>query len=437
MLPQDNYYAHHLAEVNTEKAVVAAEDICNEQGVLLIAKGSALSHAQAELVVKHKLVKPLDLSVDIAGSLDADDLGGYLLELIAERPLFQAVMTPELQAAIQRGCLRYQEFPLLRQKLTVLSQRLQWLFSRSLLNGVAALAIALKMDLSAEEQEAAFLGGIFHCVGYLHLSPELLSSEGGYSAEQWREIQAQPVIASRFLAAVEGLSSTVVEAVADHCECTDGSGYPARKFGDQLGVVSQIIALTDMFNSRFRRYQKHGEHTYTLLMAALQFNDTQHFEAVYRAAILLFQQGPCPAGEPSHVPEVSELLRRQAQTKERFVAMRDLSQQLMRYVKSPYSHSVAAMLMHLSISLNRSGLLQPEYRLWLEELAEQEQPVDGMELLRELVMLDEIDYQMDRLQPLVKHIIDAIPASKVQLQEVALKVYGALLAKDQSEAQLA
>ena len=64
-------YASHLVSLNANHAVTAHEDICNAQGLKLLARGSRMDEATLTKLAVQKLLKPLGESVGIAGELDS------------------------------------------------------------------------------------------------------------------------------------------------------------------------------------------------------------------------------------------------------------------------------------------------------------------------------------------------------------------------------
>ena len=54
-----DHYAEHLAAVNRTNAVLSSDDIYNQNGALIVRKGTRISEDVAERILAHRLVKPL------------------------------------------------------------------------------------------------------------------------------------------------------------------------------------------------------------------------------------------------------------------------------------------------------------------------------------------------------------------------------------------
>jgi hypothetical protein len=108
--------------------------------------------------------------------------------------------------------------------------------------------IAKRMDLPVETQEQAYLCGLVHDIGKIGLPPGLLEKPGALTLEERRQMQEHSAIGERILAHVDEYSeiSTIVRF---HHERIDGQGYPDGLAGDDIPLVSRIIAVADAYNA--------------------------------------------------------------------------------------------------------------------------------------------------------------------------------------------
>lgn len=424
MIEQADHYGYRLAAVNTHNPVIASEDIFNHQGALLLAKGSQFSQARAQLIAQHKLVKPLEHSVDIANSLDAKALFSALAKFSKSMPGLQSTMEDEdFLACLQAHCAYYEKFPLLRQKLTVLCNQLPEIYHNSLYSALAGLMIAEEMSLSAEEKKAVFIGGLMHNSGFLHLNPELTCNEAELERDESLEVQVHPIIAKHFLDQVPTLPKLMGEVVADHHERTDGTGYPKNKFGEDLSIACQIIAFTDTVVRAHKACQHHGDHAHQLMMIIVQFNNSVHFEKVYKAAANIMKVGPRPSTPPLNVPSARALRAQQQRIAETFDACKKLGFVLMKSTKFRITKSIASMLGRLATSIISAGLTQIEYENWLDEVIETKDPAEDLALLKSQVMQDEIEDQLEHFKTIMWKTIKKIPKEDDMLLQSVIQTY--------------
>lgn len=112
---------------------------------------------------------------------------------------------------------------------------------------VAELAklIAVEMGLPDDEVEGIEMAGLLHDVGKMSVPAEILSKPGGLSKEQFALVQCHPTDGYEILKGID-FPWPVAEAVLQHHERMDGSGYPQGLHGDEIGVTARILAVADV-----------------------------------------------------------------------------------------------------------------------------------------------------------------------------------------------
>ncbi len=412
---QQNYYCLNLIEVNKKQPVAANQNIYNQQGLLLLSEGANLDEKRSQVLLQHKLIKPLEHCVGIANSMNAQQLFVYLNKFAKNLPGLYAVTNNEsYQKTLRLACLYYEKFPLLQQNLTVLALRAKDIYHQGLFSALAGMAIARKLNLSLPEIHATFIAGLFHDVGFLYLAPKLREKNHGFSTEEWKALQVHPLIAQRFLDMVPGLPKEIGMAIADHHERIDGTGYPRHIFGDKISKVSQILAATDHIVFNHSRYADYGVHAHSMLLAALKLSDNIYLESVYNAATILFKETPPPTEALVQLPSINLLLARQKKLRNQFETAKGLAQQLFASSKNPLIRSVTAVMGRLAISVVRSGILQPEQEDWLVNISTDQSNSDSWSLVEISVMQDQIYDQLVHLKNLMERIIESIARDDAQ-----------------------
>ncbi len=420
MNEEQNHYCVNLIEVNKKQRVTTSQAIYNDQGVLLLAEGADLNEKRAQILLQHKLMKPLEHCIGIASSFDAKQLFALLNKFANDVPGLLAVTdNDDYQKSLRSACLFYEKFPLLQQNLTVLALRAPTIYFQGIFCALAGLAIALKLDLSIKEQQTTFIAGLFHDIGFLYLAPELREKTQGFSSEEWKALQAHPIIAQRFLNYVPDLPKEIGIAIVDHHERIDGTGYPRHIFGDKLTPASQIIAASDNILVNYHRYKDYGIHTHTLLLIALKLSDNIYFEPVYNATLVLLKYTPEPTTHITQSVSIEKLLTHQKMLQKQFEYVKLLAQQLNINSKNPQVRSVNAVMGRLAIAIIRSGILQPEQITWLETFTHGLTPEQHMSLAEVSVMLDQIFDQLVHLKNLMERIVENIPQTESQFKEEA------------------
>jgi len=108
--------------------------------------------------------------------------------------------------------------------------------------------IAARMGLSEEHQGLVHLCGLVHDIGKIGLPPHLLEKPGALTLEERRSMEKHSEIGEHILAKVEDYAE-IADVVRHHHERVDGNGYPDGLSGDELPLLSRIIAVADAYNA--------------------------------------------------------------------------------------------------------------------------------------------------------------------------------------------
>jgi putative nucleotidyltransferase with HDIG domain len=169
--------------------------------------------------------------------------------------------------AAQRLFLLYQEQRHLAEDLTSANERLeranlsfatalvatldardQYTAGHSAAVAVYARDIAERMGLDPAQQQLVHVCGLVHDIGKVGLQPGLLEKAGALTLEERRQMEAHPAIGERILAKVDGYGE-IARIVRHHHERVDGHGYPDGLVGDEIPLLSKIIAVADAYNA--------------------------------------------------------------------------------------------------------------------------------------------------------------------------------------------
>jgi putative nucleotidyltransferase with HDIG domain len=108
--------------------------------------------------------------------------------------------------------------------------------------------IAARMGLPADVQARAYLCGLVHDIGKIGLPPGLLEKPGALTLDERKTMQEHSAIGERILRNVDDYSD-IARIVRHHHERVDGEGYPDGLQGDDIPLLSRIIAVADAYNA--------------------------------------------------------------------------------------------------------------------------------------------------------------------------------------------
>jgi putative nucleotidyltransferase with HDIG domain len=112
-----------------------------------------------------------------------------------------------------------------------------------------ALAVALRLGLTAEQQRNLEFGALLHDVGKIAIPKEIINKPGKLDPTEWTIIKTHTVEGQKMLDQVGGFMRDVGLIVRSHHERWDGSGYPDGLSGEAIPLESRIIACCDTWNA--------------------------------------------------------------------------------------------------------------------------------------------------------------------------------------------
>ncbi len=112
---------------------------------------------------------------------------------------------------------------------------------------VLSLLLGKAQGMAAGELQDLGLAALLHDLGKMHLRQQGIRATETLSAAELAHYQSH-VGESVVLAQRMGLSSAVLTAIAQHHEMADGSGFPLRLLGEDMGRAGRILALVNRYD---------------------------------------------------------------------------------------------------------------------------------------------------------------------------------------------
>ncbi len=207
-------------------------------GPLLLAALPLYAPVVALLVVGYREVSPWTLPLFLAPALAAQR---SFLMYQDQRRLAENLTDANLR--LERATLSFAT-----ALVVTLDARDQYTAGHSAAVAIYANDIARRLGLSSNEQQLAHLCGLVHDIGKIGLSPGLLEKPGALTLDERRQMEEHSIIGERILAQVEDYAE-IAKIVRHHHERIDGQGYPDGLTGDEIPLISRIIAVADAYNA--------------------------------------------------------------------------------------------------------------------------------------------------------------------------------------------
>lgn len=396
-------YANHLAHVNEVHNVLATDDIRNAQGQILVKKGATINATMAERIARFKLQKPLEHSVVIDNELTTKTL----------YQCFEAFLTadPEIQLLykkfndvkkLESYCALFCGFPVLRQKLTVLSLLMPTVFEQAMF--CAWFSGLLNQGLSGRigQSEDLFMAAMCHDLGMVHINADLIDKPGTLTLDEWKQIQAHPVIGYNIIKDTEGLKPSIARAILEHHENLDGTGYPRGSLGSSLGHEGQLLNLLDSINAIYCKHFKPYQRPLSGIIPIIQMSQHSRYGAAAKQLILLLRE--LPDNNHHGIPEelaldvIETVKARNAYIVRCIDICSDIANEVGFRHDDPKLASIQNAIIHITISVAQSGIINSAYIRFLDQVAKENLVHAYAEIEEAFLMMQELIYHVDKLK---------------------------------------
>ncbi len=164
-----------------------------------------------------------------------------------------------------------------------------------------AQAIAGEMDIPTENGRSIYLAALVHDIGKMTLPKQLIYKPTCLSDDEYREIQKHCSAGHATLTSM-GVTWPIAEAVLQHHERVDGSGYPNGVRGSGLTLEARIIAVADVLDALISHRPYRPSLGLDTALAKIVENRDILFDAnVVDACLRLFMQGSHTYSRPLHL----------------------------------------------------------------------------------------------------------------------------------------
>lgn len=235
----------HIVDLSDQHEVVAESDIYDEKGNKLWAKGLPVTADLRERLLRRRLARPLEVSLDVREGLRSEEILKDALSLMGENPFFSSISgNSECRSLLKDGLSLALPGPV-KLLLTSARVRQQNSYRHSLGVMVVAAGLASRLKLSSHEGMMVVLAALVHDLGEFYVDPSYIHSGARLRPHEWKFVAAHPTVGHAFLQEFTALPKPLVEGVLHHHERLDGSGYPLQVKGDAIGRLARVLAVAD------------------------------------------------------------------------------------------------------------------------------------------------------------------------------------------------
>ena len=117
--------------------------------------------------------------------------------------------------------------------------------------------MGIALGMTQDKLDELYNVGLLHDIGKIAIYEETLHKPGEFTDREWENMRKHPEIGYRILSTVNEMGQ-IAEYVLYHHERYDGLGYPKGLKGEEIPLVSRILAIADSYEamSSDRPYRK-------------------------------------------------------------------------------------------------------------------------------------------------------------------------------------
>lgn len=333
-------------------------------------------------------------------------------QLIKSDPLLSAIdETVALNELLSASAASIRLFPVLQQHLKVLSLVLPNTYSRTLYCSLLSLLVAKEMHLNELDINAVFLGALGHDIGMLMVNPQVLNKPEKLNADDWRQIQQHLPMGVAILKSIPNFPESAVQAVVDHHERCDGTGYPYSKVESEISLLGQILGLTDSLAAIYFNRFKHEGRSLRDAVNIIQLNQQAYLHRSVELISKILVRGELPIKNVVADDNSSEYIHQLDQKNQFlhhwFTLLSDCLLNLGFTHGDRHLHGLQNVIIHLSTSVRGGRLFEGGTNLRLEN----SQDVNANDLARQLesvgVMQQELLFHLQRLSRMIQLYLDS------------------------------
>lgn len=251
---QNPHYLQDVTELGENVNIIASDDIYAANGMKLLAKGARINRSQHERLLAHKLRLSLDMVLSADISVTPAQLSLDASKMLAE----DAIMRRLAERSSDPGGLKHVLGtltlpPPLLFRLTVMREQRRPLYQHSLRAALIAHAMAIRLGLSEPNQREIVLAALCHDMGEMHTDPALLTPGNQISSQDRRFIHVHPVTSYCIMQEMQTLPAACLQAVLQHHERLDGSGYPQGLKEEKIHPLAKLLCVAEVMEGVLRR----------------------------------------------------------------------------------------------------------------------------------------------------------------------------------------
>jgi HD-GYP domain-containing protein (c-di-GMP phosphodiesterase class II) len=241
----NGFCLEHIMNLSEQRDIVAAEDILDDRGIKLWAKGQRVSRNLQEKLLRHKLVRPLETALTVDGGVLCEQVVASCQRLIEENELLGRICSAPNAKRVLND---FSETPMpgpLKLLLTTAKDTGMATYEHSMFCVAISSGLAARLKLNDHDAQHLLLAALMHDIGELYVNPDYIRCNAPLAPSEWKHVAAHPRVGQILIQELTTLPAPIGVAISEHHERLDGSGYPAQTVAGTVSRNGRVLAVAD------------------------------------------------------------------------------------------------------------------------------------------------------------------------------------------------
>lgn len=292
-----------LLDLSETHAIVATEDIYDESGFKLLARGARISREMQDRLLLRKLKAPLESSLSVHDGVTVGELMQGALDLIEQYPALKHIAGGRIARGILRDGKSLHIPPPLCLLLTCVRKGDPESFRRAQIVAAICAGIAARLDATNNDAQLTLVASALHDIGEIYVNPEYLHPQRHLTPREWKHVATHPHVGQILIRDLTNLPVGVGACVAQHHERRDGSGYPGQLASSEQHRLAAWVAVADAAAALIDRGEESGERISLALRIVPEEFDRQTSDVLIGALQPLGHRVSADSQEGSETPQ--------------------------------------------------------------------------------------------------------------------------------------
>lgn len=241
----------HILSMTKTHTVYAADDICDEGGNLLLAKGKEISERLNERLLVRKLQRPLETSLIVENGINVSAILVKAQGVFTENASVGAIANV-YSKTILKSISGIRLCPAASLLLTSLDSSRPHAFTHCVEVAILAAAFGIHLQLQEDDIQRLVVAGLLHDIGELYINSEYIDQKRALTPSEWKHIAVHPKLSQMAIENFTNYPKSLANAVAEHHERINGSGYPHRMTGARISRYGEILGIAELLSGILR-----------------------------------------------------------------------------------------------------------------------------------------------------------------------------------------